>query len=964
MSRVVRLTGWTVAVLFCLISSAADCQRALVVTTDQYWSPRIATPYGGMYPFADLVGAGLPFDVRTYSRFLSMDMSPYDVIVLTGNTSPVPVADVATRCEQLIAAGKKIFINGHQPFQRFTESGQLVEELYYADRLFGAAKGQYKMVNGIPVMPASLEKDPMITAVGGGYYYLSWFVLQNPAPIQVTIEDCLIAFLGPTGGALRGGGCEYEYNLFDYGKLVNYLRYGDGLIVGFANDRIEGLPVVSWEVHCHVPGGVSARNAVISLAERYGIPLDCLLVLGGINAQTAAWWESVTSPLIAKGSHTRTHPNVWQWVPDVLYETTEALEDQRAMIPSTINFFDFSGDMNPTAAQMDQIYAAGTLFGGNGWHPRKCPTPDGTYIHYQRMPTCQWWVDQMAACEQTPTWPSTSVDADNTAYNQGADFQQVIAEEFQQNVKYGVYTYGIIHDTYADVNATKFVNGVPMCAYIDNTMRWLHDQGVRFIFTHDLIKRSQDYIHGQISYVSNPDGSITVTATRPNALINEIKVGFKGDLAPSASGSSVVSQHLAGECLYITLVPETTSTVQVQWNPCLPVAPVINSSSAYISNASQIGWTEPVHPQGIAEYQYAVGTSPGGTEAQDWTSAGASTSVVLSQAQLTHGGTYYVSVKARYSGSAWSELGISQPLTADLTPPTRPIVTDDGESQLSTSDIHARWTAEDPESHVVGYSYAVGASPGAADVKGWTLTTATEAYVTGLNLTRGMIYYVSVKARNSANLWSEYGSSDGILIQPGPISVGMARGLPNGSSARLSGDIVTAVFTGGFYIESPDKSAGMKVISSESVSEGDVVELYGEVSLSGAERVITPETFQVIGQGSIKPLYMCNRAVGGAGDELVPGVSGASGLNNVGLLVKTSGKITFVGSDYIYMDDGSNLVGSSGRRGIKVWPVDPGNLRVGSIVLATGIITLETNGTTFWPMIHTRRGSDVVVCVY
>jgi len=404
--------------------------------------------------------------------------------------------------------------------------------------------------------------------------------------------------------------------------------------------------------------------------------------------------------------------------------------------------------------------------------------------------------------------------------------------------------------------------------------------------------------------------------------------------------------------------------VQVQWSLVPPVAPVVSSPSAYISNASEIAWTEPVHPGGIAEYQYAVGTSSGGTEAQDWTSAGTSASAVLSQAQLTHGGTYYVAAKARYSEGSWSEPGISQPLTADLTPPTCPGVTDDGESQESTSHIHAVWSSDDPESGVVEYSYAIGASPGAGDVKDWTPTTSTEVDVTELDLTRGMTYYVSVKARNAANLWSGVGSSDGILIQPEAITIGAARCFSNGGAARLSGDVVTAVFTGEFYIESLDRSAGIKVVSSEDVSEGDVMDLYGTIGRNDVERVFTPTSVSVIGSDSVKALYMCNRAVGGAGDALVPGVSGAVGLNNVGLLVKTSGKVTFVGSGYIYINDGSNLMGKSGRKGVKVSPAETGNLRAGSTVVVTGISTLETDGITYWPLIRTRRGSDVVVCVY
>lgn len=355
MAKRTVLVVWAVAILLCLVSTGVACTHL------QIWSARVCRSTSART--ADSSAWICP---------------PYDIIILTGNTSPLPVGNVAAQCEQLMAAGKKIFINGYQPYLCFAESGQLIENLYYADRLFGAAKGVSKVVTGTPVLPASLERDPMITAIGIKDYPLSCFVLPNPAPVQVTLGGQIIAFLGPTGGALRGGP-EYEYNILDYGKLVNYLRYGDPMIVGFANDRIEGLPVVSWEVHCHAPYSASARNAVIGLAERYSIPLDCLLTLCGVTPEAATWWESVTSPLIAKGSHSRTHPGVWADVSDVLYETTQAVEDQKLLIPSTIDCFNFSGDMSPTAAQMDQIYAAGMLFGGFGIFPRQCPP--GRLLH-------------------------------------------------------------------------------------------------------------------------------------------------------------------------------------------------------------------------------------------------------------------------------------------------------------------------------------------------------------------------------------------------------------------------------------------------------------------------------------------------------------------------------------------------------------------------------------------------------
>jgi len=50
----------------------------------------------------------------------------------------------------------------------------------------------------------------------------------------------------------------------------------------------------------------------------------------------------------------------------------------------------------------------------------------------------------------------------------------------------------------------------------------------------------------------------------------------------------------------------------------------------------------------------------------------------------------------------------------------------------------------------------------------WTSAgTATEKTITGLSLTPGQAYYISVKALNGQGLWSEVGSSDGITVSAG-----------------------------------------------------------------------------------------------------------------------------------------------------------------------------------------------------
>ena len=93
----------------------------------------------------------------------------------------------------------------------------------------------------------------------------------------------------------------------------------------------------------------------------------------------------------------------------------------------------------------------------------------------------------------------------------------------------------------------------------------------------------------------------------------------------------------------------------------------------------------------------------------------------------------------------------------------------------------------------------------------------------------------------------------------------------------------------------------------------------------------------------------------------VPGVNGASGLNNMGLLIKTAGTVTCKITSYVCVDDGSLIQDISGRVGVMVKcpstsiPVD-----VGDTVSATGVIegSIPSGWTTNRRYIRTRDFSD------
>jgi len=100
----------------------------------------------------------------------------------------------------------------------------------------------------------------------------------------------------------------------------------------------------------------------------------------------------------------------------------------------------------------------------------------------------------------------------------------------------------------------------------------------------------------------------------------------------------------------------------------------------------------------------------------------------------------------------------------DTTPPTIPVVTDDGGYTHSLTELHASWFTADPETGIDKSEYRI-LEQGGAVTKDWTdVGTDMEATATNLTLDLGKIYIFEVRATNGAGLVSEVGSSDGIAI--------------------------------------------------------------------------------------------------------------------------------------------------------------------------------------------------------
>jgi parallel beta-helix repeat protein len=199
----------------------------------------------------------------------------------------------------------------------------------------------------------------------------------------------------------------------------------------------------------------------------------------------------------------------------------------------------------------------------------------------------------------------------------------------------------------------------------------------------------------------------------------------------------------------------------------------------------------------------------------------------------------------------------------------------------------------------------------------------------------------------------------------------------DGSGVYIAGAVVTAAFPDFFYIESDNRACGIRVNKTgHSLASGMRAYVVGAPSTTSGERCIAASDAHRADppndSGAVDPLGLTNKALGGGTFGLQGGVWGwvltsgtpprtwqqISGLNNIGLLVRTCGKVVEIDSaspaTWFKIDDGSGvnvkcLVGS----GVTV---NPSWTYVG----VTGISSCETVGAELHSLLRVRVQGDIV----
>lgn len=212
------------------------------------------------------------------------------------------------------------------------------------------------------------------------------------------------------------------------------------------------------------------------------------------------------------------------------------------------------------------------------------------------------------------------------------------------------------------------------------------------------------------------------------------------------------------------------------------------------------------------------------------------------------------------------------------------------------------------------------------------------------------------------------GNSDGISVvdigcyeaPSGYVSLIAAKNIANGFPVGLTDVIVTASLPGRVYVETPDRITGIGVVWDSKVPIGKRVTIEGTIGTLDGERVILPYTIKENGTAAVPaPWYMNFNAIGGGPIGLQAGVSGYrtvkivdefgnpsvernlvdySGVNNIGLLIRLSGKVTLVEEPFCYINGGAEYEDGSYRgKGVRVLLYDGFKPKVGDNVVVTGI---------------------------
>jgi hypothetical protein len=252
----------------------------------------------------------------------------------------------------------------------------------------------------------------------------------------------------------------------------------------------------------------------------------------------------------------------------------------------------------------------------------------------------------------------------------------------------------------------------------------------------------------------------------------------------------------------------------------------------------------------------------------------------------------------------------------------------------------------------------------------WRLFTTPSAYSAG-NCT------VFIQFDDQSNYgWHIHAFDDTALVSSAlqtqtAATPASAKAYEDGVPVSLAGMIATtskgALGTNVLYVENPARTSGIKVDMTgiaTAVSEGNAVSVTGTMATgANGERYIAATSVTASSGTEVGPLGIVNKSIGGEDTGYEPGppvigqrgVRDGVGVNNVGMLIRTTGTVLSTGGGYVMISDGSPTP-------LKVDTTYVTNApSAGQYVTVTGIASVEVSGSDLVPVLRPRRNADVQV---
>jgi len=191
----------------------------------------------------------------------------------------------------------------------------------------------------------------------------------------------------------------------------------------------------------------------------------------------------------------------------------------------------------------------------------------------------------------------------------------------------------------------------------------------------------------------------------------------------------------------------------------------------------------------------------------------------------------------------------------------------------------------------------------------------------------------------------------GAVLEKMPLS--QVRAAPHATPVALGDAIVTASFSDAFWIESPDRSSGLKIVSPAKPAVGEKVIVVGNVIRLNKEVLLLANNVITAGNYTVPNPIAITGKTAAEFDK--------AGASAQGLFVKTAGTVTAVTKNInnkvtgYFLDDGSGIPGNGIHKGLYVI-VDPAwNISediVGTFQVATGPLTVAVQNGNIIPSVR------------